>query len=246
MSRAATAVRQFVRDVNALHREYLDDPLLAERFEHFLDWQAGYLLDQHRELAERDEYRDATAFVVNDLTGIGVSQRDRDLGRIVPMMSRVLPDSVLATLASALELNSEALAMNLAICRELYREGDVQALSERRYAAAVRAVTDRNHALSLVLKIRGVGQELQRIVSMPMIGSTLAGMRLPAELMGFGALHRFLAEGFRIFRDLPDTDRFLDELEERMLAVYRHLYDEPLASLATDAGSDSNASLDSC
>ena len=242
MSRSAEIVRQYVRDVNVLHREYADDPLLAERFARFLDWQADYLLAQHGELAQREEYRDATAFIVNDLTGIEVSRRDRDLARIVPMMSRVLPDSVLATLARALELNANALTMNLAICRALFQDGDVHEFSERRYAAAVRAVTQRNHALSLVLAVRRVGEELEQIVHVPMIGATLASMRLPADLLGFGALHRFLAEGYRIFRELPDTERFLDELEERMLAIFRRLYDAPLASLDAAGNSAATAS----
>ncbi|MEO0577894.1 MAG: hypothetical protein AAFZ58_04325 [Pseudomonadota bacterium] len=232
MSVLSHTVRRYARDVNELHHEYLVDPLLAERFERFLQWQAAYLLQQHGDFAARAEYTDAVEFVVNDLTGFDVSDRDRDLARIVPLMSRVLPDSVLATLAGALELNAGALAMNLAICRELYCEGDVHAFSERRYAAAVRVATDRDRARELVLAIRGVGEDLERIVELPMIGKTLSSMRLPAELMGFGALHRFLAKGFTTFRDLPDTPRFLDELEARMLAIYHRLYDASLDELA--------------
>ena len=230
--------------VNALHREYLDDPLLAERFERFLVWQAEYLVAAFGEFAQREAYRDATTFVVNDLTGIEVSRRDRDLGRIVPMMSRVLPESVLATLAAALALNAAALRTNIDICRALFRDGDLLPFTERRYAAAVREVTDREQVRAQVLAIRGVGEDLDRIVQIPMIGATLASMRLPAQVMGFSALHRFLAEGFRIFRELPDTEAFLDELEERMLAIYLRLYDEPLAALVADGSSAATASSD--
>ncbi|MEM1263062.1 MAG: hypothetical protein AAGH76_11755 [Pseudomonadota bacterium] len=232
------------RDVNTLHREYLDDDALAAAFRQFLEWQSRYLLAQHAAFAERDEYRDATAFVVNDLTGFEVSKRDQDLARIIPLMSRVLPDSVLATLARALELNAGALAMNLKICREIEATGAIERLTEQRYAAALRAVTDREAALSMVLAIKDIGRELDRIVQIPMISSTLTSMGLPARLMGFQALHRFLAEGFRVFRALPNTDVFLDELETQMLTVYARLYDSPLDSLDAAGTSASTTSLD--
>ncbi|MEM8981493.1 MAG: hypothetical protein AAGC71_00610 [Pseudomonadota bacterium] len=244
MSTISATVRRVASDVNTLHSEYLDDDGLAEAFRRFLDWQSQYLLAQHAEFAERAEYRDATAFVVNDLTGYEVNKRDHDLARIIPLMSRVLPDSVLATLASALELNANALKINLTICRYLVASGEIDALTERNYAAAVRAVTDRDSALTMVLAIKDLGLELDRIVHTPMIGSTLASMALPARLMGFRALHHFLAEGYRVFRALPDTQGFLDELEAQMLIVYARLYDSPLESLDTAGTSASTTSLD--
>ncbi len=233
MKSSAQTVRDEIKRVNALHAEYLSDAEFGAQFREFLDWQARYLSAQYRDLIARAEYQQAAAFVINDLTGFDVNQRDRDLGRIVPLMSRVLPDAALGTLASALQLNAGALALNLAICRQLDASA-IDTLTEQRYADAVRNATDRGEALSLCQLTIDVGRRLAQIVALPMIGTTLASMRMPARLMGFAALHEFLATGFRLFRELPDSEKFLTDLDTRMRAIHARLYDAPLDSLATE------------
>ena len=61
-----------------------------------------------------------------------------------------------------------------------------------------------------------------------MIGITLRAMRAPAHAAGFGALHEFLEKGYRTFREIPDIDHFLGEIEIRMIGVFRRIYTAPL------------------
>jgi len=67
-------------------------------------WQASRMAATYADLAAQPRYADAIAFFRSDLYGEGeFVQRDADLARVVPMMARMLPESVILTVAKALQ-----------------------------------------------------------------------------------------------------------------------------------------------
>src|SRR5450432_1108600 len=91
----------------ALHRERSRSPALADALDAVASWQAGRLNDTYADLARDPRYSDAIVFFRSDLYGPGdYSRRDADLARVVPLLVRVLPDAVVATVAKAMELSA--------------------------------------------------------------------------------------------------------------------------------------------
>jgi hypothetical protein len=88
--------------------------------------------------------------------------------------------------------------------------------------------------VELVHLITGLGRTLQSLVHIPMIGATLWAMRAPAHAAGFGALQDFLERGYSTFKQIPDIDLFLSEIEERMVEVFTQIHTAPLDDLRSD------------
>lgn len=229
---AATDLRKYTERSNAIHREYLGNPDLLGKYERFVAWQLAYMLPFYEDLRASENYSAAVDFVVSDLTGIGVSQRDHDIARVVPVMSKMLPDKALHTMASAMHLNARVLDINLSICRALYKESSVDAeISEVDYCAACRQASSLDEYHELVKLIEKIGHNLDHVIRVPMIGLTLKAMRAPARLAGFGALQNFLDIGFKTFSGLEDVDQFLDDITHRMNEVFTRIFTEPLERL---------------
>ena len=187
------------------------------------------MLPFYDELRASQDYAAAVDFVVSDLTGMGVSQRDHDIARIVPVMSKMLPEKALRTVASALQLNARVLDINLSICRALYKERALDAVvSEADYRSACRQASSLDECLELVNLIDEIGHSLDHVIRIPMIWVTLKVMRTPARLTGFGALQVFLEKGYSTFVALEDVDQFLDDVTLRMTDVFTRIYTGPL------------------
>ena len=222
---AADELREYTDQANSIHQQYLGDPALFEQYQGFIAWQLDYMLPMYADLRVSPDYAAAVDFVVSDLTGIDISQRDQDLARVVPTMTKLLPEKILAAVANAMRLNARVLQINLAICRELYRKLPAGSrITEDAYRAACQRATTLEECLELVDVIHELGLSLERIVQIPMIGFTLRTMRGPARLAGFGALQDFLERGFRTFRALDDVEQFLDDVVARMSQVFTGLF----------------------
>ena len=111
----ADKLRYFTNRSNQLHQKYLADPDLRLRYERFVSWQIAYMLPFYAELRQNKDTRTAIDFVVSDLAGIGISERDHDIHRVVPAMIRILPASALRTIATGMEMNARILEINLLI-----------------------------------------------------------------------------------------------------------------------------------
>jgi hypothetical protein len=230
---AATDLLHYTQRSNELHQQYASDSRLREIYQAFIDWQLDYLLQYFEDMQARRDQSAAVAFIISDLAGVEISQRDREFAKVVPMMIRMLPKSVLASAAAAMRLNAAVLENNLAICQALDAADLLSgAVSEQQYAKACRCVTTYRECMELVELTVTLGHELQHAIEIPMIGITLKAMRKPARLAGIGALQSFLETGFETFGALTNTDEFLDEIEKRMEKIFRRIYRGPITQLA--------------
>ena len=222
---AAAKFRRAIARSNELHSEYLDDPALYESYDRFTRWQLDYMLPFFSDLLEPEGYAEAVDFIVSDLAGVAISDRDHDIERATPVIVRSLPAHPLATAAAAVELNARALEINLGICRELLVDGDLPPIiHESDYFAACRKVSSHDECMELVKLAVELGETLKKLVRVPLIGGLLRTMRRPAHAAGFGALQVFLETGYLTFRRISDIDRFLELLHERMDQVFARIY----------------------
>lgn len=226
---AAAKFRGAIARSNELHGEYLDDASLLESYDQFTRWQLDYMLAFFSDLIETHDYTDAVDFIISDLAGVGVSERDRDIERAGGVIANTLPLHPLDTAAAALELNATALEINLAIWRRLQVDGRLpQHITEVDYVQACRAASSYDECMRLVRLAGELGQTLKSLVRVPLLGGLLRTMRAPANAAGFSALQGFLETGFNTFRQIPDIDLFLEQLVGRLDEIFQRIYQAPI------------------
>ncbi len=237
----AERLRQFTDASNAVHEAYLSDPELLRQYEDFLSWQVNYMLPFYSEFEDHPETAAAVEFVISDLIGTGISARDADLARVIPIMIRLLPASGLQALASAMELNAHALTINLDICRHLSTQlAAGTGISEREYCVAFRETTGLDECRGLIDLTVTLGHTLKWLVRSPLLRLTLHAMRRPAHAAGFGAMQRFLEKGYMTFRAIEDVDYFLERFAGRMIHAFTWICEEPLENLSATAVATGN------
>jgi hypothetical protein len=208
--------------VRQLHEERLASPELATALDRLAHWQARRLNATYADLGRDPRYAKAIVFFQSDLYGPGdFSRRDADVARVVPLMVRVLPDGVVATVAMAMELS--ALAQELD--RRLLQTLDAAApFTVAAYCAAYQAGANRGDRERQIALIVATGRALDRYVKKPLIRQTLALMRQPARVAGLGKLQAFLEQGFTAFASMHGADEFLATIQTRELALMEAIF----------------------
>lgn len=229
---AADHFREQISRSNAFHGEYLEDAKFLEQYDRFTHWQLEYLLPLFSDLHAQDGYAEAIDFVISDLAGVGISSRDQDLERAAPAITTMLPFRALQTIATAAEMNARILEVNMKICRQLIVADTLSPqISETEYCIACREASSLEECLEIVQLVSGLGRSLKTLVKVPLIGITLRAMRVPAYAAGFGALQEFLQNGHLTFRQIPDIEHFLGEIEHRAVEIFERIYMAPMEQL---------------
>lgn len=197
-----------------LHAMRGADPPLAGALDRLSAWQARRLYNTYADLAGDPRYIGAIKFFQNDLYGGGdFAQRDADLVRVVPVMGRMLPKSVIVTVARAVELNALSHELDRALIVHL--PDGLETIAVPVYCHAYRATGEQALRARQIALIGEVGNALDRFVRTPMIGGALTMMRKPAHAAGLGALQDFLERGFDAFRRMKGAREFLATVDTR-------------------------------
>jgi hypothetical protein len=212
-------------------QQYLNDPVAEPRnrlptLSPLRRWQAARLADTFTDLLADPKMRPAAQFFLSDLYGDkDFTGRDRDAARILPLMSRVLPESLLQAACDAIELGALSHALDLRMAEALARRKNPEApITLADYQKAYRAVglrRLRRHQIDLIAK---VGVMLDAGVHKHGVHRLLRASRLPAQLAGLAELQRFLERGFDSFAKLGGADDFLRLITERERSVSRRLF----------------------
>ena len=226
----AALVRELER-ARAMHAARAQNPILAGALERLSDWQSRRLAVTYADLARDPRYAEAIAFFQTDLYGPqDFSRRDADLARVVPMMARMLPESVILTVAKAMELSALSHELDMRV-NEFLPRADAQFTVEDYCRAFRRAgrVPERKRQIELIGE---VGMALDRAVGKPLIRSALALMRAPARAAGLGELQTFLERGFDAFRRMKGAETFLATIRDRETGIVTAIFDGRLAPFA--------------
>ena len=201
-----------------LHAERRARPGLARALERLAAWQASRMGHTYADLAVQPRYGDAMAFFQSDLYGASdFAQRDADLARVVPVMTRMLPGRVIATIAQAMELTALSHELDRALLQRLPRSDGRFTVAE--YCVAYRRPGDRPPRDRQIALIGEIGAGLDDYVRRPLIHSALVMMRHPARLAGLSVLHDFLERGFAAFRKMHGATGFLATIDRRERAL---------------------------
>ena len=187
-------------------------------------WQAARLARTHRDLLESPRFHDAAQFFLTDLYGPrDLSRHVDEVRRLVPVMTSVLPDWGLATVAHSMELNVVSESLDGAMVEAL---GEKAAdIDDALYAAAYRAVDriqDRERQIDLIALL---GQALDKLTHLRFTGMTLKVMRTPAKLAGLGELQAFLERGYAAFGAMRGgAGEFVSIIVARERAISRAIF----------------------
>ena len=197
-----TSRDQLLRELNRsarLRARTIEDEGFRERRAALRAWQASRLACTHRDLLKSPHFHDAAQFFLTDLYGPNdLTRHLEDVRRIVPVMTRVLPDSGLATVAHAVELNALSESLDGAMVDALGARA--AAITSATYASAYRKVgraEDRERQIDLIALLGGALDGLSR---QRFLGAALKMMRAPARAAGLGELQGFLERGYAAFR----------------------------------------------
>lgn len=223
MSAIGERLRALLLRLQQHRRQQDQDPAVAERLSALRAWQARRLAATYADIRGTTRFGGPCEFFLSDLYGEGdFADRDRAVERVVPIMLRLLPEGVLASLARAIELNALSQELDHALAASLPPHcTHAEAISDSDYAAAYALSAEpqaRRRQLALLLVL---GRELDRLVRKPLLSELLRMCRWPARLAGLGALQSFLERGFDAFGRLAGAGPFLGTILRRERAFMR-------------------------
>ena len=221
---AAAALEHQIAQAVALHEQRAANPILDGAMHRLADWQSRRLAQTYADLAVQPRYRAAIAFFQSDLYGgERIAQRDADLARAGPIMSKALPERVIATVALAMELNVLSQELDRLVLGRLPRADAEFGVAQ--YCSAYRRAGNFPARRRQIELIGEVGHALDGYVRKPMLRRALAMMRRPAQMAGFGTLHDFLDRGFTAFHRMGGAKDFLATIQSRETALHESIAD---------------------
>ncbi|MDT8319213.1 MAG: hypothetical protein RQ826_01665 [Xanthomonadales bacterium] len=199
-----------------------DFPLAS--FEALQDWQRARIERSFQDVISRDNYRPAAEFFLGELYGgLDFRERDEDMGRVMPLMVRFLPDGSLVTMAEAFELQAISLEFDMAMARHM-EKASVTELDMDRYCETYRSCSDRPRRERQILLIRKLGYDLDELVHKRMVNYLVRLMRGPARAAGLGRLQDFLETGLQSFRAMEDPHWFIETVYEREWEAMQRMF----------------------
>lgn len=224
--------RQLVRNHELAHAISAPGFPLAE-FEMLQNWQRERLTHTYEDFLAHESAAPACRFFLEELYGgMNFRERDQEVARVEPLMTRMLPKKALHALAEALQLQAISLEFDMGMAGLLRRRG-VTGLDVSVYADIYRAYGHRPEREKQILLLRKLGHELERLVKMPLLVQLLRALRGPARAAGFGLLQAFLENGLRSFRQLGDAELFVESIHAREWRAMNQLFsghDAPFVS----------------
>jgi len=185
------------------------------QFETLQSWQLDRLTTTFSDLYEEEGYRHAVEFFVSDLYGgMDFRERDQEMGRVMPIMIRFLPDKALVALAEAFELQAISLEYDFRMADYMAQQG-LHQLDMAAYCSVYLACSDRHGRERQIQLFPKIGRDLNKLVRKSIVNYLLRMLRGPAHAAGFGLLQEFLESGLDSFRALKDPDYFVDTIYQR-------------------------------
>ncbi len=189
-------------------------------------WQSRRLEKSFAGFLAEPATRPAAEFFLSDLyADRDFSGRDRDVARIMPLMSRLLPDALIVAATDAIELATISHAFDLRLAEALAKRPKPGApITATDYGKAYRAAGCprlRRHQIDLVLR---VGEALDAAVHKHGVFRLLRASRLPARAAGLSELQGFLERGFAAFAALGGAGDFLAAIGRGEREVSRRLF----------------------
>ncbi len=189
-------------------------------------WQALRLSRTYADLLEHPRYQSACRFFLDDLYGArDFSQRDHDLTQMYEFSRRVFPEQSIRPLARTVELHFMTQSLDARLLDALVnRLGVTDTITPALYAEAYRLCDNYVERVQQIELIGEIGQMLDGLVKLPLVGAAVALARGPAARAGYGELTEFLERGYNAFKHMRGSTFFLSTVRQRELRILDKLF----------------------
>lgn len=195
-------------------------------------WQCKRLLWSHQKSYQDPNCQPAMHFFVTQLYGpVDFSQRLKDIARVAPKVTKLMPEGIMQALTAALKLNELTFELDFQLAKQL--QG--QTLNKHSYLAAYQACNNieaRQHQINLIAQL---GKNLNDLLKKRGLKLLLVLSRQPAKLAGFHDLHQFALNGYTAFGKLQNVNDFIRSIvhveQNLMLQMFDHRQANPLVEV---------------
>ncbi len=200
----------------------------------FRAWQSQRLATTHADLLASPRYGPACRFFLTDIYAPkDFTQRNHDIMRMYEFMLRFLPAGLLRICAQAIELNALTEELDEKLLAVLVtRLGVTDTITPQQYAEGYRICQNYEERRYQIELLVAVGEGLDRLTRLPLVGLTLRLARGPALRGGWHELQSFLERGFQAFRHMGGATEFLTIIRRREMAILDRIFagvDDPFA-----------------
>jgi hypothetical protein len=192
-------------------------------------WQSERLRDTHADLYQTETFRAGLDFLFDELYGArDFSARDRDLERIFPKLVKWLPDKILATVSTLVELNLLTQRLDKQLAETLLQNVNGQrtdnVITTQNYVEAYACCQNKAAREKQLQLTQAAGALLEKHAGSAIIRYSLKLAQAPAEKAGLKALHAFLVRGFDAFHNMRDIDILIPSLIDRESAIMVNMF----------------------
>jgi hypothetical protein len=211
MSNTLDKIRQSLQAIEHMNL-LITEQNLTDAIRKLQTWQTNRLLVTHDDLWNSKRFKPAMQFFVDELYGPrDFSQRDIEVARVVPKMTKIIPRKGLIPLQTALRLNCLSLELDIALVQKLGSE----VLNRRSYFDCYRQSCNQSQREEQIQLLENLSLDLPKVVKVPGISIILMLSRKPAKVAGVDSLHAFLENGFNSFKKLGNVHDFIDPVISR-------------------------------
>jgi len=205
-------------------RQQGDDKLFLLRLDHLRTYQTARLRHSHADLLAQPDLAPALTFILNDIYNAqDLLPVAKDIQRALPLALALLPNSVMATSADALETAVLTQELDEALVDVLADKLDAP-LSEADYVAGYQQLArpaDRERQLA---QVASFGASLEKYVRSRLLQGTFKMVKRPAHKAGFGHLYTFMEHCFAVMKPVPDANLLLQQLAQRETLLMNRLF----------------------
>lgn len=166
---------------------------------------ADYLIDPNTSQAAN--------FFLTDIYGDNdFSNYYKDLDKLIPTMTKTFPAPALEIIVKSLKLNLITEQLDLSMAQKLGSQ-----FTDEQYWKLYKSKDTLSLRKQQLLSLKEIGDKLISISKLPLISQLLNVMSIPAKKMNVLPLHNFLKNGFNIFKNTKEPEKFLNTLYQREL-----------------------------
>lgn len=189
-------------------------------------WQSRRLARTYADLLAHPRFRPACEFFLEDLYGPkDFTQRDHDIAQVYSFARRFVPEALIRPLTLSVELHFLSLELDARLLKVLKeRLGLTGTLTVALYAEAYRLCDNYVDRVRQIEMVGEIGDELDRIARIPLVGAALQLARGPAIRAGWVELTEFMERGYRAFEHMRGAQFFTSTIRQRERRILDRIY----------------------
>lgn len=190
------------------------------------EWQSSRLAKTYADLLADQQYQAACQFFLSDVYAArDFSQRNQDAEHLYNILSRFLPDSMLALLADTIRINQLTSQLDHALLKVLVNElGVTDTITPEVYAQAYRQCNNYNQRREQIELLTRILWEAANGARSPVFAISLRLARGPAQRAGWGELYGFLERGYWACKPMRKVETFVKTIEQREMRLLDQIF----------------------